>query len=1591
MGDVYEFSAASPSSVAEAESLIGRIQEHIEAKRDETPDEEAVKLRRLQDRILESLDDAAHIIPELLQNTDDVGGDCTEAVVRLRDDELVIVNDGAGMSEAEVKALGEFAESTKRDLSQIGHFGIGFKTVFSVTDRPHIDSGYVSLEYAKADPEIPRAAFEESEPKFEGTRVRLPFSEDLSATRLNEIHTQLDTIDRLLPFLNNLQTITVERGGETTVYERVDVSDEGSGRVTVHEYENMDDDTPTETWHYQLVTEALDVNSETVKALAKERDLDFEALADRDVDIEVELAFPISDRGNPIGHEDSRLFCYFPTSRDTALPFDIQADFLLKSSREQIRPGHPINDKFLKIAGTLVEKAIRGFQASDIPPSRLITLIPDADADRPDYLTPVTDEAFGAIAELEFVPVESGGTRAPEDLLILPSELHSVVPLEEFCDEYDAADAAHPAKELAPNDFARLAALDSTRVLSVAEALQELAAMDLPSTLSASKVVDLLAAVEEYLDSTYSHKPEYNLTIEALESLPVYPIRGIDEDRQSLDEIEGRVYRPARQGEGTYEPFYDELTLLDDALLSALRLEDVGDDTRAAVGNLFSERLKVEQIRHKDIVDEVVAEAFANPTPHDDETLDEYVEYLREHAKSYANASNTKLRTEAGNYKRPDTLYLPTEYLEGQYGSSLVLGTLTDRDPVSTSYLPQEPEAGDIKAWREFFAGLGVLTHLPVSSTVDRSTRETFENRDEIEAYLNEHNDEGTAVRPDRDTTPYGGQNNQYRWMKHADAQHGLVDYALPEAVEDRFAEASESSENFGRELLKMLDAYWETTDTDGETTDHDWDKPYQERMFRRYCWSIPSNGYALKTEESKCPTSFLALLRETAWLCGPDGNRYRPGHLYRSNSVTKRAAVPLLPEDAADVSPALLDVLNVPDDVGVEQHANGIEQVIAERETREAAEIEREIRSHLHSLTDRINDTTEEELSALTQQLEDCPFIYVERAEPAFRTLDQVVWSKGLGDYLVAINDDYRMFEEFFIDVLDIDTEPTLDGYIEYLGQADAADWSMIEEAWQEVIKRVAYGDSQEHLLDDVATHLSEEGTIPSISETLVPAKEINYVTQRVGMAERLPPALAKQIALPWYDRRISDHSDAVSRLTRLLNATQLEEKIDRDVIAPAHQTSEEVLGERYPLLLNVGYSLLADRDEDDAQERLNEIAGYTLQAAETVTCEYRLGSDSATVDESVYLDQEENHVYVVAGNTVQFELVEAIAAALELTGATRNQFVELVQAIIGKSPELVRTYLDRRELPYHKIELLHPDPGDVSGDGEEANVPDNQSEPERDGSTSLEGHNASGDGTTGEVGTEAGKGESSDSGTDYTGTPSHDPESVSEETQKGSGGQQMEGRVGSHRTEKIIDVAERSDDETPSDGPKTGSGGTLFGETEAAQKTGNVGEKLVLDHLRELLESELGNPEVMTSPDTDSRGYRITGDSNGSAVTVTLKQVPDPQKPRSDLLVEGALLIREGHGFAVARLDSEDQTFVEVKSSKNESRTFWITSAEHKQAQENPRYLIARPVNVGSADARIGTVFDTVPRVEIRTESNSRLEIKSLELDYEGMLVSY
>jgi len=779
--------------------------------------------------------------------------------------------------------------------------------------------------------------------------------------------------------------------------------------------------------------------------------------------------------------------------------------------------------------------------------------------------------------------------------------------------------------------------------------------------------------------------------------------------------------------------------------------------------------------------------------------------------------------------------------------------------------------------------------------------------------------------------------------MKRANAQHGLIDYTLPEAVEEQFETAAGSVESIGRELVKMLHAYWRGTDTTGETTDYGWDRPYQDSIFRTYCWSVPSNGSTINAEKSGCPTSFLTLLRETAWVPGRDDETaeggYRPSHLYQHNSVTRRASVPLLPEVFADVPAALLDVLNVPSDVGLEQHANGIERVIANREGREPSKIEREVRSHLHSLTDRIEKAAEDDKAELADQLERCPFIYIEHSEPAFRCPGEVVWSKSLGDHRVAINDDYRVFEELFVGVLDVKTEPGLDDYIEYLGQADADDWPMIEDAWAEVIKRIAYRDAQRPSLNKPAAELAETGAIPNVAKELVPAAEINYITQNIGMAGRLPPVLAKQIALPWYDRRVSDHSEAVNRLRELLDASVFEEEIDRNIRSPSQQSSDGKLGKRYHLLLNVGYSLLAERDEHQAQDLLEDIADYTVQACESIQCEYQLGSDSTAVTEAVYIDADERHVYIADKDAAQLELIEAVATALTLTGQTRNKFVELVQGAIGKDEDLVTAYLDSHGLQYAASITGEP----RSDSGEQTKV-------EEDSSTSWSDHGKTDNDRAGPI--ERGK-ENEESSTEISITAGKGRE---------------------------------TDPSSKTRGSKRGE--SLFGGTAEAKQTGDAGEALVLKQLQSLVRAELTDTTVTELNDTTPSGFIIEGYVDGRQVEIRLEKVPDHQKPHSDILINGAVLEQEKHGFRIVELAPDERTLVEVKSSKVESKTFLITGVEHEEALSNSRYLIARPVNVGSEDERIETVFDTVPQI-LQTESRGRLQVEQLNIDH--TIVSY
>ncbi len=80
-----------------------------------------------------------HFIFELIQNAEDAGA--RELLFELFEDRLEVRHDGRPFTEDDVRGVcGVGASSKSGDLTKIGTFGIGFKSVYAYTNSPRIHS-----------------------------------------------------------------------------------------------------------------------------------------------------------------------------------------------------------------------------------------------------------------------------------------------------------------------------------------------------------------------------------------------------------------------------------------------------------------------------------------------------------------------------------------------------------------------------------------------------------------------------------------------------------------------------------------------------------------------------------------------------------------------------------------------------------------------------------------------------------------------------------------------------------------------------------------------------------------------------------------------------------------------------------------------------------------------------------------------------------------------------------------------------------------------------------------------------------------------------------------------------------------------------------------------------------------------------------------------------------------------------------------------------------------------------------------------------------------------------------------------------------
>ena len=122
-------------------------------------------------------DTRTHFIFELIQNAEDALGKrdgwlgSRSVNFLLNSEGLTVSHYGKHFDEADVRGICGIAESTK-ELTDIGRFGIGFKSVYAFTNRPEIHSG--SEHFAVESYVWPRAV-EKKRLHPEQTEISIPF------------------------------------------------------------------------------------------------------------------------------------------------------------------------------------------------------------------------------------------------------------------------------------------------------------------------------------------------------------------------------------------------------------------------------------------------------------------------------------------------------------------------------------------------------------------------------------------------------------------------------------------------------------------------------------------------------------------------------------------------------------------------------------------------------------------------------------------------------------------------------------------------------------------------------------------------------------------------------------------------------------------------------------------------------------------------------------------------------------------------------------------------------------------------------------------------------------------------------------------------------------------------------------------------------------------------------------------------------------------------------------------------------------------------------------------------------------------------
>ena len=361
--------------------------------------------------------DSAHFIYELLQNAEDAIGrrenwkGSKTVSFNLSKGQLRVSHYGVPFTEPDVKGICGIGEGTK-DITEIGEFGIGFKSVYEITNRPEIHSG--EEDFAIESYVRPIAA-EPISREFDETVILLPLKDDDTKT-IKMITSGLTRLSlSALRFLRNIDAISwsVDGIGSGIFLRESKVLGKNIRRVELLG-QSPDSDDIQESWL---------IFSKPIRNMNK------------DLVGYVEIAFTLSgDREKDIDTigrvERSPLVAFFPTALETNLGFLIQGPYRTTPSRDNVPSEKPWNQKLVSETATLLIESLKWLRKEKMLDINVLKCLPinSYKFDEENMFYPIFQATKTALLSLPLLPkLPSGFTSARGSFLGRTQDLRELV------------------------------------------------------------------------------------------------------------------------------------------------------------------------------------------------------------------------------------------------------------------------------------------------------------------------------------------------------------------------------------------------------------------------------------------------------------------------------------------------------------------------------------------------------------------------------------------------------------------------------------------------------------------------------------------------------------------------------------------------------------------------------------------------------------------------------------------------------------------------------------------------------------------------------------------------------------------------------------------------------------------------------------------------------------------------------------------------------------------------------------------------------------------------------------------------------------